>query len=96
MDKRTIAIYILIIVVVFLIGYIGAIKFKQSQEEREQAVYEEALRLGRLLEQQSVINQLQSTGFYSLTFVDETNQTKTIHLSILQQSPQLPGQEITE
>jgi len=96
MDKRTIAIYVLIIVVVFLIGYIGAIKFKQSQEEKEQAIYEEGLRLGRLLEQQSVINQLQSTGFYSLAFVDEANQTQTIHLSILQQNPQLPEQEITE
>ena len=81
MDKKNIAILVLIVLIIFLIGYVGAIKLNQ----RQQLIYEEGVGFGQLLEQRNAISQLQNNGFYIISFLDGKNETQIIRLGVIQQ-----------
>lgn len=88
-DGKNYLIVVLILIIVALGVYIGISKYNQKQAALQQAIYEKGLQDGQLYEQRNVIMQLQSQGFYSLSFLDEQNETQTIYLSLIQQ----PGQQ---
>ena len=84
MDKKNIAILVLIVAILFLLAYIGALKYQQKQQALQQRIYEEGVRFGQLLEQKNVLTQLQTNSFYTLSFFNEKNETQTIRLGIMQ------------
>ncbi len=88
MDSKTWTIVILILVVAGLGSYIGVSRYQQKLLAEKQLIYDQGINDGRLVEQRNVILQLQNSGFYSLSFYDENNQTQTIRLGLIQQQLQ--------
>lgn len=88
MDGKNWLIIVLIIVVVGLGSYIGFTKYQQKLLAEKQIIYNQGLSDGQLIEQRNILLNLQSNGFYSISFYDENNETQTIRLGLIQQSQQ--------
>ncbi|MEK6826740.1 MAG: hypothetical protein AABX90_03860 [Nanoarchaeota archaeon] len=83
MDKKSRIILALIAVIVFLVVYILASKYNQTQLQRQQTAFEEGFRQGGLNEQRNAISQVQAVGVYTITVIDEKNKTQLIKLAPL-------------
>ena len=88
MDKKTIYVIILIAFVVFLLSYIGTTKYRQQRR----VALEDGFRQGQLYEQRNAIGQLQATGIYTISVINENNETQLVRLDLVQQRTGIDSQ----
>jgi len=88
MDKKTTYIIILIAFVVFLLSYIGTAKYKEQQR----VAFEDGFRKGQLYEQRNAIAQLQATGIYTISVINEDNETQLVRLDLVKQRTSIDDQ----
>ena len=81
MDRKNRTIIILSLALLFLIIYIGVMKYNEMQR----AVFEDGLRQGQLLEQKNVVAQLQASGVYIIPIINEKNETQLLRLGLIAQ-----------
>ena len=84
MDHKTNVIVALSFVVVVLIAFVGINAYNNKQEE----IYDQGLQNGALLQQRSILQSVQTTGYFTMNMVDETGQPVSVILA-----PVRPQQE---
>ena len=80
MDKKYLYIITLVAIIFFFLSYVATINYN----ERQRLAIENGFREGRFFEQKNALAQLQATGVYTISVIDEKNETQLVRLGIIQ------------